>query len=47
MINYKTLGISFSIPSGFATIGGEIGTRAQVFGHHGTVWAQGLLGNTK
>ena len=43
----QTLGISFSIPSGVATVGGGgLCARAQVFRDHGTVWAQGSLGNT-
>ena len=43
----QTLGISFSIPSGVATVGGGgFNARAQVFGDHGTVRAQGSLGNT-
>ena len=43
----QTLGISFSIPSGVATVGGwGVSTRAQVFGDHGTVRAQGSLENT-
>ena len=42
----QTLGISFSIPSGVATVGGGV-QRFQVFGNHGTVRAQGSLGNTK
>ena len=43
----QTLGISFSIPNGVATVGGGVRARAQVFGDHDTVWAQGSLGNTK
>ena len=43
----QTLGISFSIPSAVATIGGRgLCARAQVFGDHGTVRAQGSLENT-
>ena len=41
----QTLGISFSIPSGVATVGGGVSARAQVFGDHGTVRAQGSLEN--
>ena len=43
----QTLGISFSIPSIVATVGSGVSMRAQVFGDHGTVRAQGSLGNTK
>ena len=44
----QTLGISFSIPSGVATVGGVVlCARAQVFGYHGTMRAQGSLGNIK
>ena len=42
----QTLGISFSIPSGVATVGGGVRAHTQVFGDHGTVRAQGSLGNT-
>ena len=43
----QTLEISFSIPNLVATVDGGVRARAHVFGYHGTVWAQGSLGNTK
>ena len=43
----QTLGISFSIPSGVATVGGDVSACAQVFGNHDTMRAQGSLVYTK
>ena len=47
MINYKILGISFSIPNGVATVGGGVLRSCPSVSDHGTVWAQGLLENIK